>query len=88
MRHYYRARRLLRRVRRIMSYMMTPISTPVNFCTRLHAGPLEVFRCQTDGMLVTKKTAYGCGKHGGHRVVQPVKVTVPELLGIWIGVIR
>jgi len=60
---------------------------PTTFVWRPFRSMLEVFRCATDGGIVLN-TQYYLRLHAGHRLHQPVMLSVIELVGIWVGLIR
>ena len=63
------------------------IIVPIVFLLRPFKKPLEVFRCQTDGGLVTRSPIL-LSLHAGHRIGQPVLLKFWEILLVWIGIFK
>lgn len=54
-----------------------------------HFDLLEVFRCQTDGGVVTPSTPQHLRPlHGGHRMINPQKYSLWEFLKVQLRLIR
>lgn len=62
-------------------------STPTRFVERPGKEPLEVFRCETDGGLVTMSQD-SLRRHAGHRMRQPVLLRDDERKAIEEGKIE
>lgn len=60
---------------------------PTRYIWRPFGELLEVDRCGADGGLVTGSQA-SLSRHAGHRLNQPVLISVFELILVWIRVIR
>lgn len=73
---------------RISAYIkVAGIFVPTRFIYRPFGELLEVDRCAVDGGLVTNSQA-SLSAHGGHRMRQPVLISLFEMVLIWIRVIR
>lgn len=60
---------------------------PTRYIWRPFGTLLEVDRCMADGGLVTNSQA-SIGRHCGHSMKSPVKISLFEMVLIWLGVIR
>ena len=63
------------------------IFVPTRFVWRPFGELLEVDRCAVDGGLV-KNSQKSLSRHVGHRMYQPVKINLLEMLLIWIRIIE
>ena len=48
---------------------------------------LEIDRCAVDGGIVTFSQS-SLSRHAGHRMIQPVKISLLEMILIWVRVIH
>ena len=60
---------------------------PTRYIWRPFGELLEVDRCAVDGGLVTNSQE-SLSRHAGHRMSQPVKVTLFEMILVWFRVIN
>lgn len=60
---------------------------PTKYVWRPFGGLLELDRCDSDGCLVTNSPG-SLSDHLGHRMRQPVKLSLWEVFLVWIRVIR
>lgn len=63
------------------------IFCPTRFVWRPFGELLELDRCAVDGGLVTNSQG-SLSRHAGHRMSQPVKLTVFEMVLVWMRIIR
>lgn len=60
---------------------------PTTKVSRPFGSPLAVFRCDTDGGLVTlSQASLMC--HAGHRVRDPIIINIFELALIWLRLVK
>lgn len=65
----------------------TGIFIPTRFLWRPFGELLEVDRCAVDGGLVTDSQV-SLSRHAGHRMSQPVKISLFEMILVWLRIIR
>lgn len=63
------------------------IFVPTRYIWRPFGELLEVDRCAVDGEVVTNSQG-SLSRHAGHRMHQPVKISLFEMLKIWVRIIR
>lgn len=63
------------------------IFLPTKFVWRPFGGFIEVDRCCLDGYLVTNRSE-SVQQHVGHTMKGPVKISLLEMLLIWVRIIR
>lgn len=63
------------------------IFVPTRYVWRPFRDLLEVDRCDADRAIVTNSQS-SLSRHLGHRMRQPVKITLWEMLLIWFNIIR
>jgi hypothetical protein len=63
------------------------IFMPTRYVWRPFGELLEVDRCTVDGELVTNSQR-SLSRHGGHHMKSPTKISLGEMVAIWVRVIR
>lgn len=67
--------------------MSLGLLSPTEKVYRPFRQPLEVYRCMTDGGLLTMSLS-SISQHAGHSVKQPVLLKLHEVAMIWLGIIK
>lgn len=60
---------------------------PTNYVWRPFGELLEIDRCEADGDLVTNSQE-STSAHVGHRLKAPTRISIFELIKIWLRIIR
>jgi len=73
---------------RLQAYIkVAGIFVPTRYIWRPFRDLLEVDRCAVDGAIVTNSHS-SLSRHLGHRMSQPVKISLWELFLIWFNIIE
>lgn len=72
----------------VVAYLkLVGIFLPTRFVWRPFGSFLEIDRCRADGRLVTNSQA-SLAAHEGHWLVQPTRLSLFEMILVWLRIIR